>query len=137
MGIVSKGYAGGQNAFLAELLARAYNEASGPTRRCRPEGTMRRGFVEWARRLVGRGELDCGDIEANCSDYVDDELSATVAQKFRSHMDSCTDCNTLVATFRATVLTLRDLPRRTPSSDLRAKIRSRIAEEPSNASGPT
>jgi anti-sigma factor RsiW len=93
--------------------------------------------MNWVKRLVGEKDFDCNDMIENCSDYIDEAMSASVAKKFRSHMDSCTDCNTLVATFRATVMTLRDLPRRTPASDLQARIRSRIAQEPSDASGPT
>ena len=89
---------------------------------------MRNGLFGWVRRLVGR-DFDCEDVLENCSDYVDGELSASVAEKFRSHLETCTDCNTFHATFRATVLTLRDLPKKQAPPELREKLRARIAAE--------
>ena len=92
--------------------------------------------MNWLRRLSGNKEFDCNDVQENCSDYVDEELSPSVSQKFNAHMDSCTDCNTFVATFRATVLTIRDLPKRPPSADLQERIQSRIAAESGLGQGP-
>ena len=101
---------------------------------------MNMGPLGWVRRLTGRNEFDCNDIRENCSDYVDEELPAASVSKFRAHTDACADCNTFVSTFRATVMTLRDLPRRAPESDLQRKIRARIASEadaPGGQSGQT
>ena len=63
------------------------------------------------------------------SDYVDEELTPSVADQFRRHLDSCENCNGFVATFRATVMTLRDLPRRGASVDLRTRIRECVEAE--------
>ena len=95
---------------------------------------MMNGPIAWLRRLSGRAEFDCDDVHENCSDFVDDELSPSVSRKFRGHMDSCQDCNTFVATFRATVMTLRDLPRRPAADDLQERIRARVSAEPDSAS---
>ena len=89
---------------------------------------MRKGLFGWVRRLVS-GEFDCEDVLENCSDYVDGGLTASVADKFRAHLETCTDCNTFHATFRATVLTLRDLPKKQAPPGLREKLRARIAAE--------
>ena len=75
------------------------------------------------------GGLDCEDIKDLSSGYVDDELSRSVSGNFRRHLDSCENCNAFVATFRATVLTLRDLPKRPAPGDLRARINERIEAE--------
>ena len=81
------------------------------------------------RRLVGKNEFDCDDVHDNCSEYVDDEMPAATLSKFRSHMDACTDCNAFVSTFRATVMTLRDLPRRSAGPELQERIKTRIEAE--------
>ena len=91
---------------------------------------MNMGPMAWIRRLAGKSEFDCDDVHENCSDYVDDEMSETVVSKFRAHMDTCSDCNTFVSTFRATVMTLRDLPRKSPGAELQEKIKAQIAAEP-------
>jgi anti-sigma factor RsiW len=78
--------------------------------------------ASWLRRLFGARELTCDDIRDLSSDYVDDEISGSVGTRFRRHIDDCTDCNTFVATFRATVMTLRDIPHLAASDDLRARV---------------
>jgi hypothetical protein len=90
---------------------------------------MTKGPAGWVRRLSGKDEFDCDDIQENCSEFVDEEMPTSVTQKFRAHIDSCGDCNTFVQTFRATVMTLRDLPRRTAANDLQGRIQARIASE--------
>jgi anti-sigma factor RsiW len=90
------------------------------------------GLIDWFRRRLGLLQEECTDchgVQEHCSEYVDGELPPTLAGQFRAHMDACPDCNGFVATFRATVLTLRDLPRRTPSASLRERVGSAIANE--------
>ena len=90
---------------------------------------MNTGPMGWLRRLSGRGEFDCNDVHENCSDYVDEEMTKSTSRKFRAHVDSCHDCNIFVSTFRATVMTLRDLPRRSAPPELRDRIRDSIQAE--------
>lgn len=91
----------------------------------------------WIRRLFGGRQLDCDDIRDMSSDYVDDDMPSSVSGRFRRHLDDCTDCNTFVATFRATVMTLRDIPRLGASDDLRARVRECIEAEASQADAPS
>ncbi len=77
--------------------------------------------------------LCCQDIMDLSSDYLDDDLPSSIAARFRGHMDSCPECNSFFATFRATILTLRDLPKHKASPDLKKRIQSRIAAEGGNA----
>ncbi|MCH7608003.1 MAG: zf-HC2 domain-containing protein [Chloroflexi bacterium] len=90
---------------------------------------MRGGPFGWLRRLVGKDEFDCRDVLANCSDYVDEELSERDAQLFDAHLDDCPDCPPYVATFKATVMTMRDLEPKTAPPELRERIHERIAAE--------
>lgn len=90
---------------------------------------MRGGPFGWLRRLVGKDEFDCRDVRANCSDYVDEELSERDAQLFDAHLDDCLDCPPYVATFKATVMTTRDLEPKTAPPELRDRIHERIAAE--------
>ena len=90
---------------------------------------MRRGPLGWVRRLFGKDEFDCLDVRANCSDYVDGELAAAVAERFAAHLEECPDCPKYVSTFTATVKTLQDLPAKAASPELRDRIRERIAAE--------
>ena len=88
-------------------------------------------LFRWPLPLLRRDKtLCCKDIADLSSDYVDNSLAPSLAAQFRAHMNSCPDCNTFYATFRATVLTLRSLPTRTAPPDLKDRIRSRIAAEP-------
>lgn len=90
----------------------------------------------WLRRLFGARELSCEEVADLSSDYVDEELSQSVSSQFRRHIDSCENCNSFVATFRATVMTLRDLPRRNASADLRARIQECVEAEQAGPDAP-
>ncbi len=90
----------------------------------------------WLRRVFGSRELKCEEIVELSSDYVDEEMAESVSSQFRRHIESCEDCNSFVATFRATVLTLRDLPRRSASADLRARIKECIEAERAGPDAP-
>ena len=90
---------------------------------------MNKGLFGWVRRLAGKDEFDCPDVRANCSDYVDEELSERDAQKFDAHLEECPDCPKYVATFKATVMTVRDLEPKAPPPELRERIHERIAAE--------
>ena len=90
---------------------------------------MSRGPFGWLRRLVGKDEFDCRDVRANCSDYVDEELSVRNAQLFDAHLDDCPECPPYVATFKATVMTMRDLEPKTAPPELRDRIQAQIAAE--------
>ena len=83
----------------------------------------------WVRRPVEKDEFDCTDVRANCSDYVDEELSERDAGLFDAHLEDCPDCPPYVATFKATVMTLRDLEPKTASPELRARIEAQIEAE--------
>ena len=85
--------------------------------------------LHWLQRLFGRRGLDCNDIKDLSSDYVDECLSPTLGDRFRHHLEGCEKCNAFVSTLRATILTLRDLPRRPVPPDLKERVRRRLQQE--------
>ncbi len=87
------------------------------------------GPLNWLKGLANKKEFDCQDVQENCSEYVDEEMKAPVTEKFEAHVDDCPDCGTFVKTFRATVMTARDLPRRSASADLKRRIQDSISSE--------
>ena len=72
---------------------------------------MGNGTLGWLRRGSSKDEFDPDDIRSNCPDYFDEEMAPAHEAKFQSHMNDCPGCSTFVNIFRATVVTLRDLPR--------------------------
>ena len=74
-------------------------------------------------------------FRSNCSDYVDEEMAPAHEAKFQSQMNDCPDCSTFVNTFRATVVTLRELPRPVTSPDRQDKSKARIASDADGGSG--
>ena len=87
------------------------------------------GMGNWFRQLVGKGALSHEEVKALASDYIDDDLSPSVAGRFRRHLDECEGCSGLVATLRATVLTIRDLPRPVTPPDLKERVLLRVQED--------
>jgi anti-sigma factor RsiW len=96
---------------------------------------MPRGPWGWFSRQQAKPEFDCDDIQENCSDYVDSDMANEDVPRFESHMNDCPDCGTFVNTFRATVMTARDLPSRTSAQDLKKRIQERIASEDKGKAG--
>jgi anti-sigma factor RsiW len=85
--------------------------------------------MNWIKKLVSKQEFDCDDVVENCSEYIDNEMPAETNTKFEAHVDDCPDCGTFVKTFRATVMTIRDLPRRAPEGNLKQRIQERLTNE--------
>jgi hypothetical protein len=83
------------------------------------------------RNLFRRKELNHQDIQSLTSDYVEGALDESISTNFRSQRNGFANCNSFVATFRATVLTRGALPRRPVQTDLHAKVQQRIQSESS------
>ena len=82
--------------------------------------------IRWVRNLFQGGEMDCAEVQSLSSDYVDGTMKESISSNFRRHLDTCENCNAFVATFRATVLTMRDLPRRQAPPGLWDKVNEQI-----------
>ncbi len=87
---------------------------------------MRRGL----RLFRKRGEMECPEVRKLSSDYLEGELPESVFDRFRFHLHQCENCNAFVATLRATINTLRGLPRREASPELKRRILEQMQDPP-------
>ncbi len=68
-------------------------------------------------------DVDCGEVRASASDYIDGEATPSLAHRIKDHLGLCRDCDGWVKTLAATVGFTRDLPKQQVPDSLRAKIR--------------
>lgn len=71
-----------------------------------------------------RSEVDCGDVRANASDYIDGESSQSLTHRIKDHLGLCKDCNGWMRSLAATVGFTRDLPKEEVPDSLKEKIRN-------------
>ena len=76
-----------------------------------------------ARKLT-----ECDRFSLSVSSFVDGELDAAHAVDLEAHTASCTECNELVATLRATRASLKRVVARRAPDALRARISAAMAE---------
>ncbi|MBI4305407.1 MAG: zf-HC2 domain-containing protein [Chloroflexi bacterium] len=69
----------------------------------------------------------CQEVHDHASDYLDGDATPSLAERIRLHLAECQDCNGFVATLRATVAALRNLPVKTPPESTVERVR-RIAQ---------
>ena len=75
-------------------------------------------------RFFRRRELDCGEVRAASSDFLDDELSSGESSRIRSHLERCPACTAFIETLRATI----DMLRSTAGPGAPAGFRERVHE---------
>jgi anti-sigma factor RsiW len=75
-------------------------------------------------RLFRRHELDCGEVRAASSDFIDGELGTAESSRIRSHLERCGPCTAFVRTLRATIEMLGS----TAASGAPAGFRERVQE---------
>ncbi|MEE8363294.1 MAG: hypothetical protein V3S18_04415 [Dehalococcoidia bacterium] len=84
----------------------------------------------WFRRSRADGppgaELDCEDLRASGSDWLDDDLPESLSTRIRNHLGLCNDCDGWLKSLATTVGLLRDMPAAEAPESTREKVR-RIA----------
>ena len=75
-------------------------------------------------RLFRGRELDCGEVRAASSDFIDGELNSGESSRIRSHLERCAACTAFIETLRATI----DMLRSTAASGAPAGFRERVRE---------
>ena len=81
------------------------------------------------RRLFRRDEPTCQEVRERSSEYVDEELSGSLLQRFRQHLRDCQNCNAFVATLRATVLAVRNMPRQQAPPELLQRLQEQVRHQ--------
>ena len=57
-----------------------------------------------------RHDRRCREVKDHASDYLDGDASASLAERIRTHLAECSDCDGFVGTLRAAIAALRNLP---------------------------
>lgn len=66
--------------------------------------------------------MNCGQVEDLLSAYLDDQLIVKERQSVSAHLISCPHCNSILTDYRRFDALLTQLPRVTPTPDLRDRI---------------
>ncbi|MFQ5861314.1 MAG: anti-sigma factor family protein [Dehalococcoidia bacterium] len=80
-------------------------------------------------RREPKGELECQDVRELASDYLEEELSPTLVQRFASHLERCCPCRAFVQGLRSTVELLRTMPAKEPPPSFRSKLQDRLRSD--------
>ncbi len=89
-------------------------------------------MVEHARHTghQSRGEsMDCRELFARLSEYVDGELSQEICEQIRQHLAGCEPCINFAHTLRATADLCRRLPSRPIPADVAAELHAALAAQ--------
>ena len=76
------------------------------------------------RRSGEKAGIDCDEVRAASSDFIDGDLGSDVSAKIRAHLEQCEPCAAFVRTLRATVVMLGS----TAPSPAPAGFRERVYE---------
>jgi hypothetical protein len=68
------------------------------------------------------------------SDHLEQDLSPSLMERVRTHIDNCGPCNSFVSTLTSTVELLTEMGRKEPPSQLKSSILKRVEEEPNDPS---
>ena len=88
----------------------------------------------WVRRVVERElqshmhatsheSIHCEEVRDNASDYIDGDISQTLAGQIRAHLGLCDGCQGWLSGLWSTVRLLRALPQAEPPESLMTSIR--------------
>jgi anti-sigma factor RsiW len=74
-----------------------------------------------------RGSTECRELFARLSEYLDGDLSLSLCEAFRAHLDACRPCDAFTATLRRTIELCRALPAGPLPDDLHARLKTLLA----------
>ena len=66
--------------------------------------------------------MDCKEMFARLSDFLDGELTAALCEEIRAHMDGCEPCQAFTRTLRDTVELCRQLPSTPLPADVKREL---------------
>ena len=71
-----------------------------------------------------RGQMECRELFARLSEYVDGELSRELCEHIRQHLADCAPCVNFAHTLKKTAEMCRRLPSRPIPADVAAELRA-------------
>jgi anti-sigma factor RsiW len=77
----------------------------------------------------GEDAVECRDMFARLSEYLDGELPEHVCQELARHMDGCTPCEAFLRTLKLTVDICRQLPPKPLPGTVRDELRALLERE--------
>ncbi len=78
--------------------------------------------------IFKRKDLDCGDVRAASSDFIDGDVSDRERARIAFHLERCGPCRSFINTLRATVNLLRSTPAPEPPKDFKQRIRDSLGD---------
>jgi anti-sigma factor (TIGR02949 family) len=73
--------------------------------------------------------MDCRELFARLSEYVDGELSRELCEHIRQHLADCEPCVNFAHTLKATAELCRRLPSRPIPADIAAELRTFLSAQ--------
>ena len=74
-------------------------------------------------------DMDCADVRKLSSDYLEEDLSPSNLDKFRTHISGCGPCKSFVDGLASVVGMLSKLPTAKPPADLKSSILEKTTRE--------
>jgi anti-sigma factor RsiW len=66
--------------------------------------------------------MNCEQVKESLSAYLDDALAPEEKRTIATHLETCSECNAMLADFRRFDTLLHQLPRVSPGAGLRQRI---------------
>lgn len=73
--------------------------------------------------------MDCREMFARLSDYLDGDISADLCEELRRHLDGCEPCVAFTETLKQTVDLCRSLPATPLPDEVRRELRALLRRE--------
>ena len=74
-------------------------------------------------------DMDCADVRKWSSDYLEEDLSTSQLEKFRTHISGCGPCKSFVDGLASVIGMLAKMPRAQPPTNLKSSILERTTRE--------
>ena len=75
--------------------------------------------------VLEKAEIDCQDVEALLGDYVDGDLTPTIAERLAGHIEECSYCQEIESGYRLTIELADELRNDSPAPE---GVKSRLME---------
>ena len=80
-------------------------------------------------RIFRKKDSECAEVRKASSEYLEGELSDSLLQRIKGHLDQCRPCAAFVNSLSATVRLLSDLGQKEPPPNLKSNIIQRVEKE--------